>query len=236
MGPFTLFVSRAPWPYYARPRVGDEHAFTREDVAAVQARQSELGVPQMFEWVHETAPTLRAAIDADVIAVPLLVLDPRTGGPPQPRPACACGCSPTTTWRSPPRSASSTWGSARRAPRPGAQAVVERDVYEVDAARLEYLRERLRRGTSVTAVAENDYGPIAVGTLRPVGTVAEIVGVATLPAVRRQGLGGAVTALLVEHALSIGVETVFLSAASDDVARVYERLGFRRTGTACFVQ
>jgi predicted GNAT family acetyltransferase len=66
--------------------------------------------------------------------------------------------------------------------------------------------------------------------------VAEIVGVATLPAVRRQGLGGAVTALLVEHALSIGVETVFLSAASDDVARVYERLGFRRTGTACFVQ
>ena len=84
----------------------------------------------------------------------------------------------------------------------GPQAIVERDVYEVDAARLEYVRERLRRGTSVTAVAENEHGPIAVGTLRPVGAVAEIVGVATLPAVRRQGLGGAVTALLVEHALS----------------------------------
>ena len=98
------------------------------------------------------------------------------------------------------------------------------------------MRERLRRGTSVTAVAENGDGPVAVGTLQPVGTVAEIVGVATLPAVRRQGLGGAVTGALVEHALSIGVETVFLSApASEDVARVYERLGFRRTGTACFV-
>ena len=41
----------------------------------MRARQAELGVPRMFEWVHETAPTLRAAIDADVIAVPLLVLD-----------------------------------------------------------------------------------------------------------------------------------------------------------------
>ena len=56
------------------------------------------------------------------------------------------------------------------------------------------------------------------------------------PAVCCLGLGAAVTALLVEHALSLGAETVFLSAASDDVARVYERLGFRRTGTACFVQ
>jgi hypothetical protein len=27
---------------------------------------------------------------------------------------------------------------------------------------------------------------------------------------------------------------VFLSAAGDDVARMYERLGFRRVGTACF--
>jgi predicted GNAT family acetyltransferase len=119
---------------------------------------------------------------------------------------------------------------------PGPQAITERDVYEVDAARLGYLRERIRRGTSLTAVAEGDHGPVAVGTLRPVGAVAEIVAVATLPAVRRQGLGAAVTALLVEHALSLGMETVFLSAASDDVARVYERLGFRRSGTACFVQ
>ena len=236
MGPFTLFVSRAPWPYYARPRVGDEHAFTREEVAAVQARQSELGVPQMFEWVHETAPTLRAAIDADVIAVPLLVLDPAHW-----RPAAAPAGVRLRVLAHDDLALTAALGVEHvgfGAPgtAPGRQAVLERDVYEVDAARLEYLRERLRRGTSVTAVAENDYGPIAVGTLRPVGTVAEIVGVATLPAVRRQGLGGAVTALLVEHALSIGVETVFLSAASDDVARVYERLGFRRTGTACFVQ
>ncbi len=118
-----------------------------------------------------------------------------------------CGCSPPTTRRSPPRSAWSTWRSARRAPRPARRRSWSATSYEVDAARLEYVRERIRRGTSVTAVAENEHGPVAVGTLRPVGDVAEIVAVATLPAVRRQGLGGAVTALLVEHALEHGVET-----------------------------
>ena len=65
--------------------------------------------------------------------------------------------------------------------------------------------------------------------------MSEIVGVATLPVVRRQGLGGAVTGTLVEDALERGVETVFLSAGSEDIARVYGRLGFKRVGTACIV-
>jgi predicted GNAT family acetyltransferase len=49
---------------------------------------------------------------------------------------------------------------------------------------------------------------------------------------RRQGLGAAVTSCLVEHAFAAGVELVLLSAASDDVAAVYERVGFRRIGHA----
>jgi len=216
--------------------VGEAHAFTREDVSAVHARQAELGVPRMFEWVHETAPTLRAAIDADVIAVPLLVLDRAQWRPAEAPAGVSLRVLAHDDLALTAALGVEHVGFGAPGTAPGPQAIVERDVYEVDAARLEYVRERLRRGTSVTAVAEHAHGPIAVGTLRPVGAVAEIVGVATLPAVRRQGLGGAVTALLVEHALSLGAETVFLSAASDDVARVYERLGFRRTGTACFVQ
>ncbi|MDA0179220.1 GNAT family N-acetyltransferase [Solirubrobacter phytolaccae] len=210
--------------------------FTLDDVAAVRARQLELGLPQMFEWVHETAPTLRDAIDADVIEAPLLVLDRA-----QWRPVDPPGGLELRLLDADDEALAAALGVehvAFGAPgtAPGPQAITERDVYEVDAARLEYTRTRIRRGTSVTAIATGEYGPVAVGTLRPVGDVAEIVAVATLPAVRRQGLGGAVTAMLVEHALSSGIETVFLSAASDDVARVYERLGFRRTGTACFVQ
>jgi predicted GNAT family acetyltransferase len=66
-----------------------------------------------------------------------------------------------------------------------------------------------------------------------VGGVSEIVGVATLPAFRRRGLAAVVVDCLIDHALAHGVTTVFLSAGSDDVARVYARLGFRRVGTAC---
>ena len=84
-------------------------------------------------------------------------------------------------------------------------------------------------------MAETDYGPVAAGAHQPVGGVTEIVGVATLPAMRRQGLGGAVTGALVEDALAHGAETVFLSAGSDEIARVYARLGFRQIGTACIV-
>ena len=84
-------------------------------------------------------------------------------------------------------------------------------------------------------VAEGEYGPAATGMHQPVDGVTEVVGVATLPAVRRQGLGGAVTGALVEDALARGVSTVFLSAGSDEIARVYARLGFRRVATACVV-
>jgi predicted GNAT family acetyltransferase len=229
-----LFVSRAPWPYYARPRVGEAHTFTAEDVARVRARQAELGVPQMFEWLHETAPSLRAVMDADVIEVPLLVLDRarrRVVEPPMPLRVLDADDPALATAIAVEYVAFASPGTAA-----GPQALIERDAYEVDAARLEHMRERVRRGLSVHLVAEAEHGPVAVGTLRPGGDVAEIVGVATLPAVGRPGLGGAVTAALVEHALERGIETVFLSAADDDVARVYERLGFRRAGTACFVQ
>jgi ribosomal protein S18 acetylase RimI-like enzyme len=43
-----------------------------------------------------------------------------------------------------------------------------------------------------------------------------------------------VTGRLVQDARDRGAEIVFLSAADDRVARLYERLGFHRVGTACF--
>jgi hypothetical protein len=44
-----------------------------------------------------------------------------------------------------------------------------------------------------------------------------------------------VTGALVEDAIARGVETVFLSAGSESIARVYGRLGFKRIATACVV-
>jgi predicted GNAT family acetyltransferase len=78
--------------------------------------------------------------------------------------------------------------------------------------------------------------PIGVGSHQPLNGVTEIVGVATLPAYRRRGVGAAVTGALADDAVRRGIRTVFLSAADADVARLYERLGFRRVATACIAE
>jgi predicted GNAT family acetyltransferase len=49
-------------------------------------------------------------------------------------------------------------------------------------------------------------------------------------------VAAALASLLAGDALDSGVTTVFCSAESDDVARVYERIGFERVGTACIAE
>ena len=61
-GPFTVFVSRGGWPYYARPRLGLDHEVTADDVRSVLARLEELGLPPSIEWVHDTTPSLRPRV------------------------------------------------------------------------------------------------------------------------------------------------------------------------------
>jgi predicted GNAT family acetyltransferase len=59
----------------------------------------------------------------------------------------------------------------------------------------------------------------------------EVVGVATIPALRRRGVGTALTAEAVRLAFEIGLEAVVLSAADERAGRIYESVGFRRFGT-----
>jgi predicted N-acetyltransferase YhbS len=83
-------------------------------------------------------------------------------------------------------------------------------------------------------VAVEDDLPVAVGSHQPVdvdGTeVSEIVGVATLPRLRTRGLGAGLASALTAHARETA-DLVFLTAGDDDVARVYERVGFARLAT-----
>jgi predicted GNAT family acetyltransferase len=76
--------------------------------------------------------------------------------------------------------------------------------------------------------------PVAVGSHQPLdvdGTeISEVVGVATLPRLRARGLGAGVASALVAHARETA-DMVFLAAGDDDVARVYERIGFARIAT-----
>jgi GNAT superfamily N-acetyltransferase len=236
-GALTLFVSRIPWRFYGRPRLGLEQDVGADDVVALRARQRELGVREALEWVHETTPSLAGAARAaglEVLQVPLLALVAESWSPP---PA--------------PDGVSLRMLTAEDRALPAAQAVVElafaaeglaigdagpeaRDLAAPRLGDLQFLRERLRRGLTAMAVAENGDGPLGAGSHQLAAGVAEVMGVGTLPAARRRGIGAAVTGRLVQDARDRGAEIVFLSAASDDVARLYERLGFHRVGTACF--
>jgi GNAT superfamily N-acetyltransferase len=237
IGPFTLFRARGPWPYYARPRLGLRRPITADEVRQLRFHQREQGLPESIEWVVDTTPSLaKAAADAglNVVQYPLLVLD---GGyfvaidPPEgivvrllpyhdPEFARAHAVAAVGF-----RAAGTSAGDEGGAERDAAAALTPR-------ATVTFMRDRSREGWSVSAAAFDHDGPVGVGTHQPIGDVTEVVGVATLPVARRRGIGAAVTSVLVEDAYSRGVTTVFLSAGSEDVARVYARLGFRRIGTA----
>jgi ribosomal protein S18 acetylase RimI-like enzyme len=233
-----VFVGTGPWKYYARPRLGLEHTYTVADVEAALARKRELGQPESIEWVHETTPSLLGAARAaglEVLEAPLMVLDRGAWRAPEPPPGVTLRVLDADDRESLAISRAVQnvgFGAAGTAAGPEGRA--ERDAAVEDEG-LDWLVERTRAGLTVTAVAEGEFGIVAAGAHQPVDAVTEVVGVATLPVVRRQGVGGALTGALVEDALERGVETVFLSAGSEAVARVYARLGFRRIGTACIV-
>jgi ribosomal protein S18 acetylase RimI-like enzyme len=232
-----VFVGTGSWSYYARPSLGVTRAFTVADIEAALARKRELGQPESIEWVDETTPSLLSAARSaglEVLEAPLLVLDRSAWRAPEPPVGMTLRVLDADDPALAAASAVQAVGFGAAGTAAGPEGVRERDA-AIDDGDSTFLRERMRRGLTVTVVAEGENGPVAAGAHQPVDGVSEIVGVATLPAVRRQGLGGAVTGALVEDALERGVETVFISAGSDAIARVYARLGFKRVGTACIV-
>ncbi|MFJ2861272.1 GNAT family N-acetyltransferase [Kitasatospora sp. NPDC087314] len=245
-GPLTLFLREgAGWPYYARPTLDhDGPAATAEDVLRVLARQREVGAPEAFEWVAERNPELRAAVEAAGLAVhehPLLVLGPQDEPAPAPglpeqvrvevlaadAPELATAVAvPHVAFADPGTDVGATGAAelAETASRLAAEGAVER------------IARRIVDGTTVLAAALADGSALCAGQHNPVGAVTEVAGVGTLPAARRSGLGLAVTAALVAHARANGVRTVFLSAADEDVARIYRRAGFRPFATALIAE
>jgi len=191
-----------------------------------------------MEWVDETTPGLVDAVrsaGAIVERCPLLMLDGKPVGvagtarmlnPDDRADIAAAQAAIAVSFQYGGTSSGSAGIEAREAQ--------VRSTADVDD---EPLRERLAEGkVRMAAVCSPDApnaGPVGGGSSIPVRRVAEIVGVGVLPAFRRRGLAGHLTYVLAQDALERGVTTVFCSAQSDDVARVYEAVGFRRVGTAC---
>lgn len=221
-GELVLFLQAGDgYPYYARPRLPGGRP-TVADVVKMRARQRELGVPEALEWVHETTPDLHdhaIAAGMEVLRAPLLVLDPEKLPEPHPHVRVLDTSPPEVMTVA--QLAFGTPGTEI-----GPEGTAERD------AALAGAEPRHTRHRHAVADLPGE-GVLAVGTAQRAGDVVEIAGVGTLPAARRRGLGGAVTAALARDALERGAELVFLSAGSPVIARVYERVGFRRIGTAC---
>jgi ribosomal protein S18 acetylase RimI-like enzyme len=238
LGPFTLFVGTGPWPYYARPRLGAAGAAAPTDVMAVRARQRELGVPEAFEWVADTTPSLALAAAEAGLRVhhhPLLVLDePRRVVAPA---GVEVGLLDADDIALDAVQAVIRLGFGEPGTAVGTAGPVERDALsEAEATSTPFVRRMLHEGHIVKGAAWDDTGPLAGGSAIPRGEVAEIAGIGTLPVARRRGIGAAVTAVLVDACVKLGVTTIFLSAADDAVARIYERAGFRRAAMACIAE
>ncbi|MFG2617931.1 GNAT family N-acetyltransferase [Streptomyces sp. NPDC048507] len=240
-GPLTLFVQEGDgWAYYARPALGGSGSgVTADDVRRVLERQRELKVPESFEWVAESCPSLRAAVEAaglHVHAHPLMVLDSAAEPlPPHPDVRLLDAGDPLLRAAvTVPALAFAAPGTAPGAAGPAALARALEDPQT--QARRDRVSAMLADGRTGMAAAVRDGVVLCSGQYNPVGDVAEIVGVGTLPAARRQGLALAVTAALIGLARRRGARTVFLSAGDEDVARIYGRAGFRRVGTALIAE
>ncbi|MFC5266582.1 GNAT family N-acetyltransferase [Kribbella qitaiheensis] len=234
VGPFTLFRSTTIWPYYARPIPGSGATIEPGDVEKVRARNDELGLPFSLEWVVDTCPSLgpaAAAAGLEVREHPLLVLDRADFKPVTAAVECAILPTAESVLREARAVASVGFGTPGTAIGDGGTEARDANLAEISDETAAALLERAQAGISITAGAYDHRGMLASGSHQPVGDATEIVGVATLPAMRRQGLAAAVTSCLAEHAFANGIDLVLLSADSDAVAAVYERVGFHRIGS-----
>ena len=233
-GALDVPIGDPAWPYPARPRAGGGPV-TVEDVRAALALQEGAGVPGALEWVTEGSPEVAAAARAAGLTVeelPLLVaVDPLELLFP-------AGVRLYLVGADDPQLAHYQRVAATAFAHPGGRADVGEVPLDTSAdarARTAALRERIAAGRTVMMVAMEGDRPVAVGSHQPVdidgSEVSEVVGVATSPRLRGRGLGAGMASALVAHAKETA-DMVFLAAGDDDVARVYERVGFARLATA----
>lgn len=193
-----------------------------EALAAVTARFAERERAVSLEWIEELAPQLadvsvRAGLPEPDIE-PLLVVDRRDLRIPAVDGATV-------------RIVDGTDESDVRAVRSVAHQTFP-EIGPMTDAEVRRIADEIRAAQRVQVAVDLDGRPVAIGDHSPALGVTEITGVGTLPAYRRRGLAGLVAATLAADAFDRGCDVVYLTAATMDAARVYERVGFRRIGTA----
>lgn len=239
-GPLDVPLGDPAWPYPARPRPG-AGAVTADDVRTALQLQAGAGLPGAVEWIPELSPGTSAAAREAGLAVdelPLLVAaDPVDLLLPAGVRLYVVGADDPELPRY-QHVADIAFGPPAPAPE-GEPGEGSAGADHLAAGRTAVLRDRIAAGRTVMMVAVENSEPVAVGCHQPIdldGTgVSEIVGIATLPRFRGRGLGAGIASALAAHARE-SADTVFLTAGDDDVARVYERVGFAWLGTSALAE
>lgn len=234
-GALDVPISTAAWSFPARPRRG-AGPVSGDDVRAAMALQEAAGLPAAVEWITDCNPELaEAAQEAGLVVdeLPLLVAaDPVEVVLPTGFRLYVVGADDPDLPRY-RRVAAIAFAHSHGVD--VGESTMERPPA---AERTAVLRERIATGRTVMMVVTQAGEPVAVGAHQPVQVdgreISELVGLATLPRLRGHGLGAALASALVAHARETA-DLVFLTAGDDDVAHVYERVGFARlarTGVA----
>jgi len=95
---------------------------------------------------------------------------------------------------------------------------------------IDQLRTALAVPDSVFLLAWLDWEAAGTGLSHSTKGAAEVVGVVTEKKLRRRGVAATVTSELVRRHFEGGGDFVFLDAANEDAAKLYEKLGFSRFG------
>ncbi len=235
-GALDVPIGPPAWPYPARPRPG-AGAVGADDVRAAVALQEEAGLPAAVEWVHERTPSLDAAARQSGLVVsyfPLLVVDDPVELllPAGVRLYIVGADDPALPQYQ--HLLETAFAPHEEDPDTDTDTDPDSDTGGPSDARTEVLRERVATGRTVLMVALEDGMPVGAGSHHPVDVdgseISEIVGVASSPRRRGRGVGAALASALVAQAMETA-ELVFLTAGDDDVARVYERVGFAWLGS-----
>ncbi|WP_052848731.1 GNAT family N-acetyltransferase [Streptomyces avicenniae] len=98
------------------------------------------------------------------------------------------------------------------------------------------LREVKESGGTIRFVRAPDGGCAGGGSSSAIAEgTSELAGVGTRPAFRGQGIAGSVTAALTGDMFAKGAESVWLEFSGDGSRRVYERVGYRPSGTRLYM-
>lgn len=231
VGGLRLFVPQVVGrPWWAVP-VGPRAVVTLDDVRRVRDRQQQLGLPVALEWVAGRPAGLEHTALAAGLVVhehPLLVVEP---GDLAPAPEVAAEVRLLTRQDDVTRAdAVARVAFTGHDDTAGVEALDA--VQESDASAAAVRTAQSLGGRPVLASAYVDGEPVARAACTMEGRVAEVTGVATLPAFRGRGLAAAVVRLLAGWAFDRGALLVFVTADSESVARLYARLGMTRVGSA----